>query len=140
MFVASSATSPNKHIRVGSSAVGKTLAKSRLLPAMPNPRFDLSFQLDNPENVPRQTALVFEIRSSVKEVVAACRITLQDMLSGRMIHTATNFNLVVTICIMLLSMFLWPSSFSSPPLPCHLTPSLPPPQMCIPCHKVKDHN
>jgi hypothetical protein len=77
-----SATSPNKHIRVGSSAVGKTLAKSRLLPAMPNPRFDLSFQLDNPENVPRQTALVFEIRSSVKEVVAACRITLQDMLSA----------------------------------------------------------
>ena len=83
MFVASSAASPDKHVRVGSNAVGKTLAKSRLLPAMPNPQFDLSFQLDNPENVPRQAALVFEIRSSVKEVVAACRITLQDMLSGR---------------------------------------------------------
>ena len=68
---------------------------------MPNPRFDLSFQLDNPENVPRQTVLVFEIRSSIKEVVAACRITLQDMLSGRMIHTIMNFNLMVTICIML---------------------------------------
>jgi len=107
---------------------------------MPNPRFDLSFQLDNPENVPRQTALVFEIRSSIKEVVAACRITLQDMLSGRMIHTTMNFNLMDTICIMLLSVFLWPSSLSSPPLTCHLTPSLPPLQMYIPCHKVKDHN
>jgi hypothetical protein len=77
---------------VGSNAVGKTLAKSRLLPAMPNPQFDLSFQLDNPENDPRQAALVFEIRSSVKKVVAAFRITLQDMLSGRMIHTIINLS------------------------------------------------
>lgn len=79
-----SATSPDKLSRVGSNAAGKTLAKSRLLPAMPNPRFDLSFQLDNPENVPRQAVLVFEIRSSGKEVVASRRITLQDMLSGMM--------------------------------------------------------
>ncbi|XP_069673106.1 uncharacterized protein [Periplaneta americana] len=77
-----SATSPDKLTRMGSNAAGKTLAKSRLLPAMPNPRFDLSFQLDNPENVPRQAALVFEIRSSGKEMVAARRITLQDMLSA----------------------------------------------------------
>lgn len=136
LFVASSATSPSKHIRVGSSAGGKTLAKSRLLPAMPNPRFDLSFQLDNPESVPRQTALVFEIRSSIKEVVAACRITLQDMLSGGMIPATINLNLVVTIYITLLSMFLRPSSSSSPPpLPCHLTPLLSPPQSYNPCHR-----
>ncbi|XP_021917858.1 uncharacterized protein PYUK71.03c-like isoform X2 [Zootermopsis nevadensis] len=77
-----SATSPNKLTRVGSNAAGKTLAKSRLIPAMPNPQFDLGFQLDNPENVPRQAALVFEIRSSGKELVAARRITLQDMLSA----------------------------------------------------------
>ncbi|KAJ9589915.1 hypothetical protein L9F63_016976, partial [Diploptera punctata] len=76
-----SATSPDKLSRMGSTT-GKTLAKSRLLPAMPNPKFDLTFQLDNPETVPRQAALIFEIRSSGKEVVAARRITLQDILSA----------------------------------------------------------
>jgi hypothetical protein len=93
---------------VGSNAVGKTLAKSRLLPAMPNPRFDLNFQLDSPENVPRQAALLFEIRSSVKEVVAACRITLQDVLSGKMIHTIRNLNLGASVYIKLLTLLLQP--------------------------------
>jgi hypothetical protein len=71
---------------VGSNAAGKTLAKSLLIPAMPNSRSYLSFQLYNPENVPRRAALVLEICSSGKEVVAAHRITLQDVLSGRMVH------------------------------------------------------
>jgi hypothetical protein len=84
---------------VGSNAAGKTLAKSRLIPAMPNPRFDLSFQLDNPENVPRQAALVFEIRSSGKEVLAARRITLQDMLSGGMVHMFYNFNFLTFVTV-----------------------------------------
>jgi hypothetical protein len=86
-FVSSSATYPDKFPLVGSNAAGKTLAKSHLIPAMPNPRSYLSFQLGNPENAPCQAALVSEICSSGKEVVTAYRITLQDMLSGRMVHT-----------------------------------------------------
>ncbi|XP_068082073.1 uncharacterized protein [Anabrus simplex] len=77
-----SASSPDKLARIGSYAGGRTVAKSRLLPAVPNPQFDLSFQLNNPDTVPRHAALLFEIRSSGKEVVGSRRVTLQDLLSA----------------------------------------------------------
>jgi hypothetical protein len=58
---------------------GKTIAKSRLLPAMPNPQFCIDFQLDH-DTVPRQAMLIFEIRSATKELLASRRITLHELL------------------------------------------------------------
>ena len=58
---------------------GKTIAKSRLLPAMPNPQFSIDFQLDG-DSVPRQALLIFEIRSASKELLASRRITLHELL------------------------------------------------------------
>ncbi|XP_017880570.1 uncharacterized protein LOC108625242 isoform X2 [Ceratina calcarata] len=70
-------TSPEK---VTSSAnSGKTLAKSRLLPAMPNPQFSIDFHIDS-DNIPRQSLLIFEIRSASKELLASRRITLHELL------------------------------------------------------------
>ena len=70
-------TSPDK---IASSAnSGKTLAKSRLLPAMPNPQFSIDFHIDG-DNVPRQSLLIFEIRSASKELLASRRITLHELL------------------------------------------------------------
>jgi len=60
----------------------KTIAKSHLLPAMPNPQFQLDFQLSSPEDVPRKSTLLFEIRSAGKEVLALRRVTLQDLMAG----------------------------------------------------------
>ncbi|KAL7288878.1 hypothetical protein TKK_0016848 [Trichogramma kaykai] len=65
---------------------GKTIAKSRLLPAMPNPQFLLDFQLDH-DLLPRQATLVFEIRSASKELLASRRITLHELLGA---SSATN--------------------------------------------------
>lgn len=58
---------------------GKTIAKSRLLPAMPNPQFSIDFQIDG-DSIPRQAMLVFEIRSASKELLASRRITLHELL------------------------------------------------------------
>lgn len=70
-------TSPDK---ITSSANGgKTLAKSRLLPAMPNPQFSIDFHIEG-DNVPRQSLLIFEIRSASKELLASRRITLHELL------------------------------------------------------------
>ncbi|XP_053973613.1 uncharacterized protein LOC128873790 isoform X2 [Hylaeus volcanicus] len=70
-------TSPDK---IASSVnSGKTLAKSRLLPAMPNPQFSIDFHIEG-ENVPRQSLLIFEIRSASKELLASRRITLHELL------------------------------------------------------------
>ncbi|KAK6635343.1 hypothetical protein RUM44_000594 [Polyplax serrata] len=66
----------------GQNLNGKTLSKSHLLPAMPNPQFDLPFQISSPESVPRQAVLLFEIRSSGKEIVAVRKVSLQDLLGG----------------------------------------------------------
>lgn len=63
--------------------MGKTIVKSHLLPGDPNPRFDLSFQLDNAEGVPRQAFLAFEIRASNRQVLAARKITLYDLFTGK---------------------------------------------------------
>ncbi|XP_058799438.1 uncharacterized protein LOC131668950 isoform X2 [Phymastichus coffea] len=72
-------TSPEKmnHSMTG----GKTIAKSRLLPAMPNPQFCIDFQLDH-DSIPRQSMLVFEIRSASKELLASRRITLHELLGA----------------------------------------------------------
>nr|XP_034188727.1 tricalbin-1-like isoform X2 [Osmia lignaria] len=69
-------TSPDK---IASTNAGKTLAKSRLLPAMPNPQFSIDFHIDG-DNVPRQSLLIFEIRSASKELLASRRITLHELL------------------------------------------------------------
>lgn len=69
-------TSPDKII---SPNGGKTLAKSRLLPAMPNPQFSIDFHIDG-DGVPRQALLIFEIRSASKELLASRRITLHELL------------------------------------------------------------
>ncbi|XP_043263343.1 tricalbin-3-like isoform X4 [Colletes gigas] len=70
-------TSPDK---IASSINGgKTLAKSRLLPAMPNPQFSIDFHIEG-DNVPRQSLLIFEIRSASKELLASRRITLHELL------------------------------------------------------------
>jgi len=61
---------------------GKTLAKSRLIPAVPNPGFDLSFEIDTPEGVSKQAALLFEIRATGKELVASRRVTIEEMMQG----------------------------------------------------------
>ncbi|XP_011687218.1 PREDICTED: uncharacterized protein LOC105449622 isoform X1 [Wasmannia auropunctata] len=58
---------------------GKTIAKSRLLPAMPNPQFSIDFHIDG-DSVPRQALLIFEIRSASKELLASRRITLHELL------------------------------------------------------------
>jgi len=58
---------------------GKTIAKSRLLPAMPNPQFSIDFHIDG-DGVPRQALLIFEIRSASKELLASRRITLHELL------------------------------------------------------------
>lgn len=58
---------------------GKTIAKSRLLPAMPNPQFSIDFHLES-DSVPRQALLMFEIRSASKELLASRRITLHELL------------------------------------------------------------
>nr|CAD7202198.1 unnamed protein product [Timema douglasi] len=65
-----------------SDKMGRSLAKSRFLPAVPNPQFDLPFQVDAPQSVPRQAALSFEVRSPGKEVLGSCRATLQELLAG----------------------------------------------------------
>ncbi|XP_076303310.1 uncharacterized protein LOC143221730 isoform X2 [Lasioglossum baleicum] len=70
-------TSPDKI--ASSTNSGKTLAKSRLLPAMPNPQFSIDFHIEG-ENVPRQSLLIFEIRSASKELLASRRITLHELL------------------------------------------------------------
>lgn len=70
-------TSPDKII--SSTNSGKTLAKSRLLPAMPNPQFSIDFHIEG-DNVPRQSLLIFEIRSASKELLASRRITLHELL------------------------------------------------------------
>lgn len=62
------------------------VGKSRLLPAVPNPRFDLHFQLDSSSPLSRQAGLLFEIRSANKDIVASRRVTLQDLLSGKIKH------------------------------------------------------
>ncbi|CAK9818685.1 TCB1 [Anthophora plagiata] len=68
---------PNK---IASSATsGKTLAKSQLLPAMPNPQFSIDFHVEG-DNVPRQSLLIFEIRSASKDLLASRRITLHELL------------------------------------------------------------
>ncbi|XP_014211162.1 uncharacterized protein LOC106641296 [Copidosoma floridanum] len=77
-------TSPEK--MTTSLTGGKTIAKSRLLPAMPNPQFCIDFQLDY-DSVPRQATLVFEIRSASKELLASRRITLHELLGA---SSATN--------------------------------------------------
>ncbi|XP_012280537.1 tricalbin-1 [Orussus abietinus] len=70
-------TSPDK---IASSANGgKTIAKSRLLPAMPNPQFSIDFHMDG-DGVPKQSVLTFEIRSASKELLASRRITLHELL------------------------------------------------------------
>ncbi|XP_076236391.1 uncharacterized protein LOC143180510 [Calliopsis andreniformis] len=69
-------TSPDKIPSVNS---GKTLAKSRLLPAMPNPQFSIDFHIEG-DNVPRQSLLIFEIRSASKELLASRRISLHELL------------------------------------------------------------
>lgn len=66
---------------------GKTLIKSRLLPAMPNPQFGVDFQIESDE-VSRQSALIFEIRSASKELLASRRVTLHELLNGA--SAATN--------------------------------------------------
>lgn len=77
------AVSPEKQTRLSSNTTaGKTVGKSRLLPAVPNPRFDLHFQLDSSSPISRQAGLLFEIRSASKDIVASRRITLQDLLSA----------------------------------------------------------
>lgn len=58
---------------------GKTIAKSRLLPAMPNPQFCIDFQIDH-DSIPRQAMLLFEIRSASKELLASRRISLHELL------------------------------------------------------------
>lgn len=70
-------TSPDKI--TSSTNSGKTLAKSRLLPAMPNPQFSIDFHIEG-DNVPRQSLLIFEIRSASKELLASRRITLHELL------------------------------------------------------------
>ncbi|XP_066593483.1 uncharacterized protein [Prorops nasuta] len=62
-----------------STHAGKRIAKSRLLPAMPNPQFSIDFHIDG-NGVPRQALLIFEIRSASKELLASRRITLQELL------------------------------------------------------------
>ncbi|XP_071647824.1 uncharacterized protein [Temnothorax longispinosus] len=69
-------TSPDKIV---SPNGGKTIAKSRLLPAMPNPQFSIDFHIDG-DGVPRQALLLFEIRSASKELLASRRITLHELL------------------------------------------------------------
>lgn len=69
-------TSPEK---IMSANGGKTIAKSRLLPAMPNPQFSIDFHIEG-DGVPRQALLIFEIRSASKELLASRRITLQELL------------------------------------------------------------
>lgn len=70
-------TSPDKI--ASSTNSGKTLAKSRLLPAMPNPQFSIDFHIEG-DNVPRQSLLIFEIRSASKELLASRRISLHELL------------------------------------------------------------
>ncbi|XP_043786449.1 tricalbin-1-like isoform X2 [Apis laboriosa] len=77
-------TSPDKI--TSSTNSGKTLAKSRLLPAMPNPQFSIDFHIEG-DNVPRQSLLIFEIRSASKELLASRRITLHELLG---VSTATD--------------------------------------------------
>lgn len=72
-------TSPDKI--ASSTNSGKTLAKSRLLPAMPNPQFSIDFHIEG-DNVPRQSLLIFEIRSASKELLASRRISLHELLGA----------------------------------------------------------
>ena len=46
---------------------------------MPNPQFNVDFQLDN-DNIPRQAMLTFEIRSASKEMLASRKVTLHELL------------------------------------------------------------
>ncbi|XP_048513229.1 tricalbin-1-like isoform X3 [Athalia rosae] len=78
-------TSPDK--MMSSANGGKTLTKSRLLPAMPNPQFGVDFQIESDE-VSRQSALIFEIRSASKDLLASRKITLHELLNGA--SAATN--------------------------------------------------
>ncbi|KAK2576841.1 hypothetical protein KPH14_005474 [Odynerus spinipes] len=69
-----------------SANAGKTIAKSRLLPAMPNPQFSIDFHIES-DSVPRQALLIFEIRGASKELLASRRITLHELLG---VSAATN--------------------------------------------------
>ncbi|XP_035733032.1 uncharacterized protein LOC118446471 isoform X2 [Vespa mandarinia] len=70
----------NSPEKMSSSAnAGKTIAKSRLLPAMPNPQFSIDFHIES-DSVPRQALLIFEIRGASKELLASRRITLHELL------------------------------------------------------------
>nr|CAD7432746.1 unnamed protein product [Timema monikensis] len=80
-----------------SDKMGRSLAKSRFLPAVPNPQFDLPFQVDAPQSVPRQAVLSFEVRSPGKEVLGSCRATLQELLAAtspdsNQVHTWLSLN------------------------------------------------
>ncbi|XP_020292383.1 uncharacterized protein LOC109858995 isoform X2 [Pseudomyrmex gracilis] len=81
-------SSPSK-IKASPSSV-KTIAKSRLLPAMPNPQFGINFRIDC-NSVPRQAFLIFDIKSASKELLASRRITLHELLgvspASNEIHT-----------------------------------------------------
>ena len=46
---------------------------------MPNPQFSIDFHIES-NNVPRQSLLIFEIRSASKELLASRRITLHELL------------------------------------------------------------
>ena len=46
---------------------------------MPNPQFSIDFHIEG-DNVPRQSLLIFEIRSASKELLASRRITLHELL------------------------------------------------------------
>ncbi|XP_015190898.1 PREDICTED: extended synaptotagmin-2-B isoform X4 [Polistes dominula] len=80
----------NSPDKMSSSAnAGKTIAKSRLLPAMPNPQFSIDFHIES-DSVPRQALLIFEIRGASKELLASRRITLHELLvsaANNEVHT-----------------------------------------------------
>lgn len=88
-------TSPEK--MSSSTNGGKTLIKSRLLPAMPNPQFGVDFQIEGDE-VSRQSALIFEIRSASKELLASRRVTLHELLSGNYNESRLN-TLPIVFCL-----------------------------------------
>lgn len=76
----------NSPEKMSSSAnAGKTIAKSRLLPAMPNPQFSIDFHIES-DSVPRQALLIFEIRGASKELLASRRITLHELLGLLLVH------------------------------------------------------
>ncbi|XP_059473484.1 uncharacterized protein LOC132195473 isoform X2 [Neocloeon triangulifer] len=76
---------------------GKTLAKSRLIPAIPDPLFNLAFEIETPEGVSKQAALLFEIRATGKELVASRRVTIEELMQdasidGSVVKTSLNLS------------------------------------------------